>query len=139
MRKLLFLLLLGGAAAADAVTLCDFIGERLPVPVWQGRTLEQSATYEPGGLRVRWNTARNGTCIFGEPWKKTEPLGEFRKADCHVELELPEHVALTSFRVRFIDSQKEVFQWGTVADFRKPGIVRLTIPMTQTNFPGAFR
>ena len=139
MRKLLFLLLLGGAAAADAVTLCDFIGERLPVPVWQGRKLEQSATYEPGGLRVRWNTARNGTCIFGEPWKKTEPLGEFRKADCHVELELPEHVALTSFRVRFIDSQKEVFQWGTVADFRKPGIVRLTIPMTQTNFQGAFR
>lgn len=139
MIKYILLLLLSATTALDAITLCDFSKEHSPVPVWQGKRLEQSAVFENGGLRVRWNTALNGICIFAEPWKKSEPLEEFKEANCYVTLEIPEHSHLTSFRVRFIDSQKEVFQWGTATDFRKPGTYRLSIPMTQKNFQGSFR
>ena len=139
MIKYSLLLLVAGAAASDAVTLCDFTRERLPVSVWQGKRLEQSATYEDGGLRIRWNTSLSGVCLFGEPWKKTVPLKEFKQAKCHIELEIPEHSHLTSFSVRFIDSQKEVFQWRAVPEFRKAGIRRISIPMTPENFQLSFR
>ena len=137
--KLIFLLFLAGATGVNAVSLCDFVKEREPVPVWQGKKLEQSATYEKNGLRVRWNTARNNMCIFGEPWRKTQPLDAFKEAVCHIELEVPEHSNLTSFRVRFIDAQKEVFQWGCATNLRKAGTHRISIPMTRKNFQGSFR
>ena len=138
--KLIFLLFLAGATGVNAVSLCDFVKEREPVPVWQGKKMEQSATYEKTGLRVRWNTtARNNMCIFGEPWRKTQPLDAFKEAVCHIELEVPEHSNLTRFRVRFIDAQKEVFQWGCATNLRKAGTHRISIPMTRKNFQGSFR
>lgn len=139
MLKHILLLLITGAMTSNAVTLCDFTKKGPPVPVWQGKKFEQSATYRKDGLLVRWNTNLNSSCIFGEPWKKTVPLEKFKQANCCIDLEVPEHSQLSSFCVRFVDSQKEVFQWRIVTDFRKPGTRRITIPITPENFQGSFR
>lgn len=126
------------AYSLSAAVIQDFSVDRPPVPVWKGKALRQSAEYVGDGLLVRWDTALNGACIFGEPWKKTFTVPEFEQANCRVDVEITEPSPMREFCVRFTDSRKEVFQWRASVDFRKPGTYRVVIPMTRKNFRHAF-
>ena len=139
MLRTILLFLIVGIATADAVTLCDFTKERVPIPCWQGDRLEQSATYSDNGLRVCWNTHKSKVCIFGEPFKREIPLPEFGNAFCTFELENETPSIVNELCVRFIDSRKEVFQWRVAVDLRKKGRHKVIIPMTQKNFQVSFK
>lgn len=121
-----------------AAVIQDFSTDRPPVSVWKGKALHQSADYVRDGLLIRWDTALSGTCIFGEPWKKTFAVPEFEQANCLVDVEVTEPSPMDQFCVRFMDSRREVFQWRSAVDFRKPGAYRIMIPMTRKNFRHAF-
>ena len=69
-----------------AAVIQDFSTDRPPVSVWKGKALHQSADYVRDGLLIRWDTALSGTCIFGEPWKKTFAVPEFEQANCLVDV-----------------------------------------------------
>lgn len=138
-RFIIPLLFTAAVAAANSVTLYDFMKEHRPIPCWQGKKLEQSATCSDDGLHVRWNTYKSRVCIFGEPFKREIPLNEFGSAFCTFELENEVPSIVNELCIRFIDSKNEVFQWRVAADLRKKGLHRITIPMTQKNFQVSFR
>ena len=148
MVKYVLLLLFAGTAISHAVTLCDFTpqgttaGGDTPNPsavINRDRAPEQRATYENGGLQLRWNTDLQSSFLVGEPWANTVPLKQFKQANCYIELEIPERSPLSCICVKFIDSKQEIFQWGIVVDSREPGSCRLSIPMTPHNFQLAYR
>lgn len=148
MVKYVLLLLFAGTAISHAVTLCDFTpqgttaGGDTPNPsavINRDRAPEQRATYENGGLQLRWNTDLQSSFLVGEPWANTVPLKQFKQANCYIELEIPERSPLSNIYVKFIDSKQEIFQWGIVVDSREPGSCRLSIPMTPHNFQLAYR
>ena len=139
MLKTILLFLTAGIATVDAVTLCDFSRMRTPVPCWRGDELEQNTTYCDNGLQVCWNTHKSRVCIFGEPFKREIPLPEFSSALCTLELENETPSIVNELCVRFIDSQKEVFQWRVAVDLREKGRKKIVIPLTRNNFQVSFQ